>query len=276
MEAQPIRTVILDFDGTCTDVEQEAVGFLEGYKRDLARTVGEEHVTSGWDATEAEVLAQPARHGMVIGGHLVAPPVDPYLLATAVGTLLAPDLDDAETERLFKENYRFTTTAFKPEAREVVSALATADVAFYVVTNSDPVTVGRKLDELAPDGREAIRLHGNARKFLVSPPTEYADCARFATVPELLSVPNWARPIHPRRGHYHDALRAIWDATDTAPEETLVVGDVYELDLVLPALLGCRVHLASGPRTLDYERTGVEQFGGSHAEDLRAVLTLLS
>ena len=272
----PIRTVILDFDGTCTDVEQEAVGFLEGYKRDLAATLGRAHVEDDWQAMEARVLASPAEYGMVIGGHMVAPPVDPYLLATAIGTLLGPDLDDEQTERLFKENYRFTTTAFKPAARDVVSALAEADVAFYVVTNSDPVTVGRKLDELAPSRRDAIRLTGNARKFLVSEPTEHASCALFSAVPETVELPGWQRPIHPRRGHYHDALRAIWDETDTTPAETLVVGDVFELDLVLPALLGCRVHLASGPRTLDYERTGVEQFGGTHDDDLAAVLALLA
>lgn len=271
-----IRTVILDFDGTCTDVDREAVGFLRAYKDDLARTLGRQDLEDVWAETEHRVLAAPERHGMVIGGRLVAPPVDPYLLATAVSTLIEPSLGDAETERLFKENYRFTTTAFKPEARDVVEALVRADVHFFVVTNSEPGTVGRKLDALAPEGRAGIRLHGDARKFLVTPPTRYADSPRFAAVPETLALPDWGRPVHPRRGHYYDALASIWAETDTTPSETLVVGDVFELDLVLPAALGCRVHLASGTRTLAYERTAVERYGGTHDDDLRAALMLLA
>ncbi len=271
-----IRTVVLDFDGTCTDVEREARGFLTAYKADLARTLGRDDLDEAWRATERRILADPARHGMRIGGHLVAPPVDPYLLATAVSTLLEPELDDAETERLFKENYRFTTTAFKPEARTVVESFANSDVHFVVVTNSDPDTVGRKLDELAPLGRETIRLHGDARKFLVADPVEHVGSARFEGVPDDWHLDGWARPIHPRRGHYFDALESIWLESGSTPEQTLVVGDVFELDLMLPALLGCRVHLASGKRTLPYERAASEHFGGTHGDDLRAALSLLS
>jgi len=267
-----IRTVILDFDGTCTDVEQEAVGFLRGYKADLAGVLGRDSLDGLWEETEARVLAEPARHGMLIGGCMVAPPVDPYLLATAISTLIEPDLGDAETERLFKENYRFTTTAFKPETREVVEALVAADVHFYVVTNSEPAKVGEKLDALQPAGRASIRLHGDARKFLVDEPQVHTASERFADVPSTCAIDGWARPIHPRRGHYFDALESIWQETGTRPEDTLVVGDVFELDLVLPALLGCQLHLASGARTLPYERAGVERFGGTHDDDLRAVL----
>ncbi len=271
----PIRTVILDFDGTCTDVEREAEGFLVRYKQDLARVLGRGELEADWAAAESAVLAAPARHGMVIGGHLVAPPVDPYLLATSISALLEPELPDAETERLFKENYRFTTTAFKPETREVVEALAAADVAFYIVTNSDPATVSGKLDSLAPAGRASIRLHGDARKFLVAEPVVHPGSARFAALAASHTVKGWERPIHTRRGHYFDALESIWAETGTSPADTLVVGDVFELDLALPGVLGCRLHLASGPRTLDYERVGTAAFGGTHGNDLREVLRLI-
>jgi phosphoglycolate phosphatase-like HAD superfamily hydrolase len=271
----PIRTVILDFDGTCTDVEREAEGFLVRYKQDLAGVLGREDIQGAWAAAEAAVLAEPARHGMVIGGLLVAPPVDPYLLATSISAALEPDLPDSETERLFKENYRYTTTAFKPEACAVVEALAAADVHFFIVTNSDPATVGSKLDTLGPIGRASIRLHGDARKFLVTEPDVHAGSARFAAVAATHAVEGWARPIHTRRGHYFDALESIWRETDTTPHDTLVVGDVFELDLVLPGMLGCQLHLAAGSRTLAYERVGTEAFGGTHGDDLREVLRLL-
>jgi len=50
------------------------------------------------------------------------------------------------------------------------------------------------------------------------------------------------------------------------------VGDVFELDLLLPALLGCALQLIVSPRTLDYERRAVEAFGGMAAEGLGSVL----
>lgn len=270
-----IRTVILDFDGTCTDVEQEAQGFLSGYKADLARLVGSEDIEATWRAAEAQVRAEPSRFGMVIGGRLVAPAVDAYLLATSISSVIQPDLGDAEVERLFLENYRFTTTAFKPETRALLDALAAADVEVCVVTNSDAAKVAAKLDVLGPAKREAIRLHGNARKFLVEEPAEHRDAAAFARVPSTIRVAGWPRPIYARRGSYFDALCSIWEATDTTPGETLVVGDVFELDLVLPGTLGCRVHLVPGPHTLDYERRGVTAMDGSWDTDLLAVMRLL-
>ncbi|MDJ0520724.1 MAG: HAD family hydrolase [Planctomycetota bacterium] len=271
----PIRTVILDFDGTCTDVEQEAQGFLAGYQADLARVLGLTDIQPAWAAAEAQVLAEPSRFGMVIGGRMVAPAVDLYLLATAISTLMEPELGDEETERLFKENYRFTTMAFKPETRPVLEALASSVEHLCVVTNSEPAKVGAKLDALDLSQRDTIRLHGDARKFLVAEPVKHEGSDRFAALPETQQVAGWPRPIYVRRGHYFDALASIWEATRTTPAETLVVGDVFELDLVLPGALGCGVHLVPSPRTLDYERRGVEALGGTHAEDLHDLLDLV-
>lgn len=268
----PIRTVILDFDGTCTDVEREAQGFLAGYKADLAARIDLPDFDAAWAEAEREIGRDPSRHGWAIGGRVVAPPVDLYLLATAVSGLLAPDLPDADNERLFKENYRFTTTAFRPGAREVVERLAGAVPHFFVVTNSDATKVGAKLDDMAPQGRARIGLRGDARKFLLEEPRFHAGDPRFASLPESLDVADWDRPVYVRRGHYFDALAAIWAETDTLPHDTLVIGDVFELDLALPAALGCRVHLAASPRTLAYERRGVEAAGGRADDDLTAVL----
>ena len=271
----PVRTVVLDFDGTCTDVEQEAQGFLRAYKQDLATFLGVEDVSPAWEAKEAQVLADPSRYGMVMDGKLVAPPVDLYLLATAVGLLVAPEMDDEQTERLFKDGYRFTSSHFKPETLEVIEALAASDVNFYVVTNSNPDTVGNKLDQLAPAGRDRIQVLGDARKFLVREPEHHPAHPRFEAVPETLSVEAWDRPVYARRGLYFDALQSIWQQTGTSPEETVVVGDVFELDLALPGALGCQVHLAESSRTLDFEKRGVLSFGGRHDPDLRDILAYL-
>jgi FMN phosphatase YigB (HAD superfamily) len=267
-----IRTVILDFDGTCTDVESEAQGFLAVYKADLARRLDRADVEEAWQEKEAQVLSDPSRHGMVLDGKIVAPPVDLYLLSAAIGCLIAPHFGDDVTERLFLDNYRYTSTAFKPESKRVIEALARADAHLFVVTNSNPTTVGAKLAQLAPEGLADIRLLGSARKFLLTEPAEHAADMRFLNVPESITLPEWDRPVYARRGHYFDALASIWKETGTTPAETLVVGDVFELDLLLPATLGCAVHLAASPRTLDYERRATEAFGGRATEDLGAVL----
>ena len=270
-----IRTVILDFDGTCTDVEQEAAGFLSAYKREVAALAGIEDIEPLWREKEAQVAADPSRHGMRMNGALVAPPVDVYLLATAVSALILPDLPDQETERLFRDNYRFTTCCFKPESRAVLEALAGAEAHLHVVTNSEPTSVARKLDALALGERPQVHLTGSARKFLVVEPDRHAGHPWFDRVPHTLEVTGWGRPIHPRRGHYFDVLASIWEETQTTPEETLVIGDVFELDLVTPALLGAAVHLVEGPRTLPYEVEATRACGGSHDPDLRAALDAL-
>jgi hypothetical protein len=61
-----------------------------------------------------------------------------------------------------------------------------------------------------------------------------------------------ARPVYLRRGSYFEALCA----TQFPLAETLVVGDIWELDLAMPAALGAHVHLiqrASPFETYAYE-----------------------
>jgi len=269
------RTVVLDFDGTCTDVEREAQGFLAAYKADLGRVLDRADIESAWQEKEAQILREPSRHGMVFHGQIVAPAVDLYLLSTAIAVLIAPDLDDATSERLFTENYRYTETAFKHETLQVLETLLAKDLNCFVVTNSNRANVEAKLARLALTDRSKLSLRGSARKYRLSDPERFPDDRRFARLPSSLPLDGWARPVHPRRGAYFDALASIWQETGSTPAETLVVGDVFELDLLLPALLGCGLHLTCSPRTLAYERRAVEGFGGLTDPDLRAVLERL-
>src|SRR5690606_32548849 len=85
--------------------------------------------------------------------------------------------------------------------------------------------------------------------------------------PEL-QVEGLARPILLRRGRYFEALRRIWDETDTTPAGTLVCGDIFELDLALPAQLGARIHMLGREATPAYERDAVRAAGGSFSTAL--------
>jgi hypothetical protein len=83
--------------------------------------------------------------------------------------------------------------------------------------------------------------------------------------------------VYLRRGKYYEALRGIWKQTGTTPEQTLVAGDIYELDLALPAALGAQLQLVARDNVLAYEETAVRALGARGGVDtsLRALLPRL-
>ena len=85
-------------------------------------------------------------------------------------------------------------------------------------------------------------------------------------------APGLPRPIYLRRGKYYESLREIWRATGATPAETLVCGDIFELDLALPAALGAQVVLIERNNTLPYERAATERAGGRVIRTLTALL----
>jgi hypothetical protein len=96
-------------------------------------------------------------------------------------------------------------------------------------------------------------------------------------VPETAEISGLSRPMHLRRGHYFDALTKIWDETRARPENTLVCGDIFELDLALPARLGARVHLVARPQTPEHERRAARTTpGGSVSQELVGLLERLA
>jgi hypothetical protein len=79
-----------------------------------------------------------------------------------------------------------------------------------------------------------------------------------------------------RRGRYFDALVAVARELSVRPEEMLVCGDIFELDLALPFAMGAQVHLLLRATTPDYERRFVEASPrGGHGITLRSVLERL-
>jgi phosphoglycolate phosphatase-like HAD superfamily hydrolase len=279
-----IRCVVLDFDGTFTDVVAEGAPFVRYFREQLGELLGA-GVVAGWAEVEAEVLASTEEHGWEVGGRVVAPATaDPFLLANFVARRLCDRSgllpDKAERTRLLDSLYRGAYarvgTTFKPEAKEVLEALLDTRLPVFVVTNAHTDAVEAKLDTLAPRGRERLRVHGNARKFLIEPPPT-AD-PLFDALPEVMRVEGaLVRPIFLRRGHYFDALRQLWRHTDTSPETTLVAGDIFELDLALPAALGAHVQLVARANCLEYERRAIAALGprGGVDPSLRALLPRL-
>lgn len=270
--------LILDFDGTFTNVDEEAVPFLATYKTGLAEIVGQA-IDDVWERSVGIVQSNPDAHGFEFAGKIVAPShADPYILATSVAHLVLGELklDDArgELEGLFRTAYATSTTVFRPDAGDVLETLLARGKPVRVVSNSHTDSVIAKLQTLMPEALERIEVTGNARKFhLVDP--EPSD-PRFDAVPEQLDIDGLSRPLYVRRGRYFERLREIWEQTQVPPERTLVCGDIYELDLALPAALGARVHLVGRERTPDWERNAVTAAGGSFSTELSGVLATLA
>lgn len=272
----PYDLVIMDFDGTFTDVEREAVPFLAHYRQGLAKLLGKP-VDGVWERAVTTVRAEPDRHGFRYGERIVAPShADPYILASCVSRLVLeaagrPALEGLED--LFHQSYAHADTVFRPDAREVAQAVVALDAPAYVVSNSRRDNVVRKLGTLDPALLAELVVQGDARKFeLVTPePTD----ERFEALPESLDLEEPERPLYLRRGRYYETLRSIWATTGTTPERTLVCGDIFELDLALPASLGADVHLVGRPSTPPWERDAVTHVGGTFGTDLSAVLARL-
>jgi phosphoglycolate phosphatase-like HAD superfamily hydrolase len=282
-----IGCVVLDFDGTFTDVVAEGAPFVRHFKSHLAELLGQSPaaVAAAWLEEEAAVLAGAHAFGWDIGGRVVAPATaDPYLLSNCVARQIMnrygalPDSSERHEalQLLYREAYKLTGIAFKSEAKEVLEALLATGLPVWIVTNAHTDLVEAKLDKLAPKGRERLQVKGDARKYLIQEPKP-AD-ARFSALPETESFDGLLpRPVYLRRGPYYEALRDIWSKTGAGPESTLVAGDIYELDLALPSALGAHVQLVARDNALQYEVRAMEQLGsrGGVDKSLRGILPRL-
>ncbi|MCE9573704.1 MAG: hypothetical protein K8W52_11155 [Deltaproteobacteria bacterium] len=267
--------LVLDFDGTLTDAEQEGPPFVEGYLKNLDTLIGAP--ASDTSAAAAEKRARvraiaadaaqaaidaPATHGYLWKGKLVAPAsVDPYLrmvpMAHAVLDAFEAIKDPLDRSRvmdlLFYPNYQLTIDhpVFRPEAKALIAALAPHQDRVYVVTNSGTSHVQAKIARLA-DGDPQIgwlrdHVRGNAQKFEVDEAWALPGAAPTLTLPGL------ARPVLTQRRFYYERLQAVVAAHGATFADLIVVGDIFELDLAMPLSLGARVGLRRNPLTPQYE-----------------------
>ncbi len=275
------RLLILDFDGTFTDANAEAEPFLAAFKADLFDLLGRD-ASEDWLREDAEVRANPHKYGWRNRGLVSAPGgADPYLTASCIAQNLfdrAGILKDEETrstvlQALYKKNYALTAAVPRPDARAVLDDVLARDLSVVVVTNSHTDVVQKKIDALGLAQPERLRVHGDARKFVID------DGSRDTSFDALddLTLPGLdTRPVLIKRGHYYDLLKQLWQDTSAAPRDTLVCGDIFELDLALPLALGCRVHLVHHDATPAYEvRYVADHDRGSVSRELSGMLAAL-
>jgi len=242
--------IILDFDGTLTDTDKEAVPFLRMYTGRFADRIGMpvERLNTWAGLVQAEVLADPTT-GWLVDGKIMAPAcADPYVLNQTVYDEIIerlrdnrlpnegyeiPEPGDQTQEfmtELFRECYGHTDIAFRPQAKEFLDDLVSKH-RVAIVTNSGTDKVIKKLTHLG-NYNGKVKVIGNAKKYV---PTDFPP-----SIPEEVEINGFPRPVVMRRGHYFMVLEGLDVNDGFTPENTTVVGDIYELDLALPEHLGYR------------------------------------
>ncbi len=249
-----VKLVVLDFDGTLTDVDKEAVPFVEGYKTNLAErlNVGRRQLEPQWREAEATIESNPSQYGWLMNGKIVAPAyADPLIMSRTIAGLLLKETGsfrdessrDEVLDALFKENYGKLGIAFKDEADRFLTELK-CQFGTYVVTNSGTDGVSRKVKQLPTDHAD-IPIRGDAKKYVLVP--EWID------VPESVERDGFGRLLFLQRQKYWNVFAEIMREGDYTPEQVAVVGDIYELDLLLPEHKGMNIVLTPRDSTPDFE-----------------------
>ncbi len=256
------RVVVLDFDGTVTDAEEEGKPFVTGYLNDMRLLLDKslDDMSLIVQSAETEIAANPKDNGWVYDGVVVAPAtVDPYLRIQAVARLVFDRFGrflnhkDRQSllQLLFAHNYSLSGTVFKDGAAQLLHDVGSnKEVVGYIVTNSSTEAVCKKmarLGELYPKlARPGIQVIGGAKKYVVRGQPEH--------VPGRLAMPGLDRYIYLHRSAYYSILEDIREENNISWEDMAVIGDIFELDLAMPLVLGTKIGLVANQFTPQYER----------------------
>lgn len=272
----------LDFDGTATELERGFLPYGVGYKRDLANHLGitEDELERMWKAVTDEILAAPGDYGWKDEGtgKIMAPATaDPMLLTRETASQLLERLktdpeklgfsparvlsdkvpqDSAARHQLletfFHRNHSKIEAHFRPGAADFLRELVALG-RLTIVTNSGTKSVLKKLAELRekdPTFPE-IEVRGDAKKCTLTP-----DWTMPEMPTELDCKPHLIRPVYTQRGRYYGVLEG---SGFMAAKSRVFAGDVWEMDLMLPMLLGVKGAYITRPTTPEHEKAIVTE-----------------
>ncbi len=285
--APTILRILFDYDGTLTYEEAQADALrqrsLDVLAQDILRTPRAGLEAAYWE-TQRRLLAEPARHGWMVGGQMAAYCDEgAFLLNTAVMQALlgsAPAARAALAQRfagaaepiqecvnwLFHSFTSDLPVAWRPATDATLRwLLALPGVETVVLTNSKGDKVARRLAEAglpllpldaAAPAAGRIRILGDVRQYDM-------DAENLPGLPAAL----WAgdRPLDLRRPTYYRAL--LRQRADT--RHLWVVADGLSLAGALPLALGIPFFLARAAYTPAWAADGVmAQPAGGILDDL--------
>jgi hypothetical protein len=289
--ANKITDLILDFDGTCTQIPVAYKNFLESYRQGVNSnlTAAQQISPQLWEEGMREVITHSPAAGWTLGTTPAAPAAaDPYILSFEATRYLfrtqSPKITTTIPASVFVNAYAANPAPWRPETLTVMKALLARNIAIHIVSNSNPLTITQRLQDLwggAPVP-PPVPVHGNAAKSninepdwdtLVGVPRELTD--NFDKVPVTQHGPHIGRPLYLRRGNFFNVIATIFGKNPGRLATSLFCGDVWELDLALPAAMGANIHLierAEPFHTYDYERQLTLKAEGRISDDLTGLL----
>ena len=119
-----LDTLILDFDGTLTNIEEEAKPYVEGFCKGLGRELklNQSEIEDYWNEAEAKILKDPKNYGWELDGIVVASATsDPIMTCYSItdeilerlGITLSTQERRALLAKLFLENRPKMSESFK-------------------------------------------------------------------------------------------------------------------------------------------------------------------
>lgn len=275
-----MKLVLLDYDGTFTDIRDGARAFDATYLSRLSEFLGLKDLRQEWQRGKQALQQSSPETAWMIGGHATAPVAcDPYALASEVGERVLAQRTNLQSKirsevlgEIFTLSYGSCQADFRPDARVVLGVLRNEATTYFVTNSSTKVVTEHITKQLFPDGLGKLSVQGDARKFAICG-TQPAD-KQFDSLPDQRQVTGLKRPILIKRGAYFDTLKRLCSAVNARPDEVLVCGDVWELDLALPAELGMNVHMILRDNTYQYELDCIKALGsrGGFSAELMPIL----
>ena len=303
----PIQIVVLDFDGTCTQIPPTFERYLDHFGQAFVkeyRHLSEHNVDpltqeefgplteEAWrDAIETVRGHSPRAAWMVAGCPAAPAAADPYILADESAKYIFRRRQQHAPPQSFHEGaYNAFPAPWREEVLDVFSRLVELGVKIHFVSNSGTVMIRKRLDELfdtRPKLREHVSVQGDAGKFRICEPQwdrllglSVNSLKVFAALPSAMDgIPpeETQRPVYLRRGSYFEAIDAVLRGHIGLISNTLFCGDIWEMDLAMPHALGAKVHLLDREPpfdTYDYEREAIKvcSANGRNSTDLLGLL----
>lgn len=247
-----ITNVILDFDGTLTDIGKESESFQEIYPENFFEYLGatnKDHLTYFKEIKE-EISKNPSIGFLFAGFDVASAACDPYILTQSASQEILRrygeryDNPDLMVELFVKSvgsnsdkghHLRKDTKLF------LDSLINKYDVA--IATNSNVERVNSFLSSIGYDNGQ-IKIIGGAKKLYIQPDFDEVDA--------IVRPTGFPRDVLLRRKDYFDVLKKL-EEVGFKPDKTAVVGDIYELDLALPEHLGYKVIQIQTPYSPEHE-----------------------
>ncbi|MDQ3749835.1 MAG: hypothetical protein M3367_12630 [Acidobacteriota bacterium] len=272
-----ITDIILDFDGTCTQIPAIFEEYLEQYRINFTKEVGSLS-DEEWKQAQEAVRQHSPRAGWTLGGAAAAPAAaDPYILAdeAAKFVLRRREQKISLPPSLNADAYTANHAPWREEALDTFLRLLERKARIHFVSNSSSVMINKRLDELFGENLPGdISVHSDAGKFRVGelmwddglalPPAAQASFQVLPVAHYDDAARGPGRPMYLRRGAYFEAIYRALEGNLNALESTVFCGDIWEMDLAMPYALGANVHLlerAAPFDTYSYEREGINECG---------------